>query len=133
MSGGPISAASCLSNYCSAEETSQRWPAVSDTASDMTNPGIEPKISHTDNNVLITELTGRLQSYNLILIQRRGITTRTLDMDFSISLFLIKKRRKLANWKTSTVWSRFAIARSMRMWKKLSEIINMKHSSKIAM
>ena len=40
----------------SSEETSQRWRAVGDTVSDLTDPGIEPQISHTDSNVLVSEL-----------------------------------------------------------------------------
>ena len=35
------------------EETSQRWWAVNDTVSDLTNPGIEPQTSRTDSDVLI--------------------------------------------------------------------------------
>ena len=34
------------------EETSQRWRAVGDTVSDLTDPGIEPKILRADSDVL---------------------------------------------------------------------------------
>ena len=44
----------------SSKETSQRWRFAGDAVFDLTGPGIEPHVSRTDNNVLITELTGRL-------------------------------------------------------------------------
>ena len=59
----------------SSEETSQRWRGIGDTVSDFIDPGIEPKTSRTDSDVLTTELTGRCflknearyRSYNQII------------------------------------------------------------------
>ena len=42
------------------EETSERWRAVGDTVSDLTDLGIKPQTSRTDSIVSTTELTGRL-------------------------------------------------------------------------
>ena len=44
----------------SSEVTSQRWRAVGDTESDVTNPGIETQTSRTDNDVLKAELIKRI-------------------------------------------------------------------------
>ena len=41
------------------EETSQRWRAVDDPVSDLTDPVFEPQTSRADSNVLTTQLTGR--------------------------------------------------------------------------
>ena len=38
----------------SSEETSQRWRAIGDTASDLTCPGIEPHIFRTDSDLATT-------------------------------------------------------------------------------
>ena len=40
----------------SSEETSQRWLAVGDTASDLTGPGIEPQTACTNSNILTIKL-----------------------------------------------------------------------------
>ena len=41
----------------SSEETSQRWRAVGDVVSNLTDPGIKPRFSRTNTDVLPTELT----------------------------------------------------------------------------
>ena len=43
----------------SSEETLQRWQAIGDTVSDLSEPGIEPQTSRTDSVRLTTVLTSR--------------------------------------------------------------------------
>ena len=52
----------------SSEETLQRWRAVGDTVSNLTNQGFKPQTSRTDSNVLKTIAHRPVYKYGLQLI-----------------------------------------------------------------
>ena len=58
MSGG-THVRSLAPGLFSSEETLQRWQAIGDTVSDLSEPGIEPQTSRTDSVRLTTVLTSR--------------------------------------------------------------------------
>ena len=58
----------------SSKETWQRWRAVCDIVSDLTDPGIEPQIYRTDSDVLTSELTSANSTSFFFLFSYPGLS-----------------------------------------------------------
>ena len=72
MSGG-THLRSLAPGQLSSEETLQRWQAIGDTVSDLSEPGIEPQTSRTDSVRLTTVGTNQpvYQIFNILALLRR--------------------------------------------------------------
>ena len=51
-------------------ETSQRWRAIGDAVSNLTDPEIEPQTSRTDRACLATEVNGRCKGTSVMTIRK---------------------------------------------------------------